>query len=74
MFCFGLSGTCDAYGILSICGQRSNTQIRKNTLDPEWNQPFTFTITAATEELVIILRDWDLTGDDEFIGVVHDDA
>ena len=68
---FEWAGTCDGYCILSICGQRSNTQIRKNTYNPEWNQPFTFTITSATEELVIVLRDWDLTGDDEFIGVVH---
>ena len=64
-----LDGTSDPYVILEIEKQRIETTYKKSTLDPVWNESFTFDINLGTEPLFIEVMDKDTFGKDDSEGI-----
>ncbi|KAL6071210.1 RPS6 protein kinase [Balamuthia mandrillaris] len=64
-----MGGTSDPYCILSVDGQKAKTKVKKKTLDPKWNETFTFKVYSPT---TIHLEVWDkdLFTADDFLGQV----
>jgi Ca2+-dependent lipid-binding protein len=63
-----MDGTSDPYVTLQIEDQRIETNYKKSTLSPVWNESFTFDITQGREPLKVIIMDKDTFGKDEFEG------
>ena len=63
------NGVSDPYCILNLEGQIEQTKYQKNTLNPVWDQTFTFRVERGNEVLKITVmdKDWDQDGDD-FLG------
>lgn len=62
------SGTSDPYCILRMGEQEVLTKPQRNTLNPIWEETFTFPIKAASDVLEIIVMDKDFGEDDDFEG------
>jgi hypothetical protein len=63
-----MDGTSDPYVILSIEDQRIETNYKKSTLSPVWNESFTFDIMQGRDQLKIVVMDKDTFGNDDFEG------
>ena len=64
-----MDGTSDPYVILRIEDQQIETTFKKSTLNPVWNESFTFEISQGTLPLYIEVMDKDTFGDDDSEGV-----
>lgn len=63
-----MSGSSDPYVLLDIEDQLVQSNYRKSTLNPVWNESFTFDITNGNNELKIVIMDKDTFGTDDFQG------
>jgi Ca2+-dependent lipid-binding protein len=63
-----MDGTSDPYVVLQIEDQRIETNYKKSTLSPVWNESFTFDIMHGKDPLQVIVMDKDTFGNDEFQG------
>ncbi len=61
--------TSDPYVILMIEGQKITSNFKKATINPVWNESFTFDIDHGREKLRIEIYDKDTFGSDEFEGM-----
>lgn len=61
-------GSSDPYVILEIENQRIDTTYKKSTLNPVWNESFTFDIASGVQPLYVIVMDKDTFGNDDFEG------
>jgi Ca2+-dependent lipid-binding protein len=66
-----MDGTSDPYVILQIEDQRIETSFKKSTLNPVWNESFTFEISHGREALFIEVMDKDTFGDDDSEGITE---
>lgn len=66
-----MDGTSDPYVILQIEDQRIETNYKKSTLSPVWNESFTFDIVHGREPLKVVVMDKDTFGNDDFEGQCH---
>lgn len=66
-----MDGTSDPYVVLEIEDQRIETNYKKSTLAPVWNESFTFDIMHGKEPLKITVMDKDTFGNDEFEGMCY---
>ena len=64
-----MDGTSDPYVILQIEDQRIETTFKKSTLNPVWNESFTFEIHHGRDPLFIEVMDKDTFGEDDSEGV-----
>ena len=64
-----VDGTSDPYIVLEIENQRIETNYKKSTLSPVWNESFNFDISHGREPLVVTVWDKDTFGNDEFEGM-----
>ena len=64
-----MDGTSDPYVILQIEDQRIETNFKKSTLQPVWNESFTFEIVHGREPLQIVVMDKDTFGKDDLEGM-----
>lgn len=64
-----MDGTSDPYVVLQIEDQRIETNYKKSTLNPVWNESFTFEIVHGSEPLQIVAMDKDFYGKDDFEGM-----
>ena len=63
-------GTSDPYVILQCAGQKIESSYIKNTLNPVWNESYTFDITRRDENLRVVVMDRDQMKSDDFEGAV----
>ena len=63
-----MDGTSDPYVILEIEDQKIETNYKKSTLSPVWNESFTFEISHGRDPLHIVIMDKDTFGNDEYEG------
>eukprot|EP00347_Sterkiella_histriomuscorum_P014348 403361215 len=63
-----ITGTPNAYVMLTVEGQRSQTDQAQSSTDPVWNEIITFDITTGREPLVIQIYDRVGVGADPLIG------
>jgi Ca2+-dependent lipid-binding protein len=63
-----MEGTSDPYVVLQIEDQKIETNYKKSTLAPVWNESFTFDIIHGKEPLKITVMDKDTFGNDDFEG------
>lgn len=66
-----MDGTSDPYVILEIEDQKIETNYKKSTLSPVWNESFTFDVLHGKEPLRIKVMDKDTFGNDEFEGMSY---
>lgn len=63
-----MDGTSDPYVVLQIEDQRIETNYKKSTLSPVWNESFTFDIIHGKDPLQVTIMDKDTFGNDDFEG------
>ena len=63
-----MDGTSDPYVILSVEDQKIETNYKKSTLSPVWNESFTLDIMHGRDVLKVIVMDKDTFGNDDFEG------
>ena len=61
-------GTSDPYVILQLSKQKIQSSYIKNTLDPVWNETYTFDVQSRDEILRLVVMDRDPVGTDDFEG------
>eukprot|EP00163_Fabomonas_tropica_P023003 TRINITY_DN40270_c0_g1_i1.p1 TRINITY_DN40270_c0_g1~~TRINITY_DN40270_c0_g1_i1.p1 ORF type:complete len:429 (-),score=95.35 TRINITY_DN40270_c0_g1_i1:153-1439(-) len=70
-----VNGKSDPYAVITVGDQQYKTSTQMKTLNPEWNEDFTFHVSVGKElkllgtELVVNLWDWDKVGSDDFLGM-----
>jgi Ca2+-dependent lipid-binding protein len=65
---FGLS---DPFCAVSVGkSERHKTKVVKRNLNPEWNEEFVYNVEEGARELKIVLYDWSVTKEEDFIGQV----
>jgi Ca2+-dependent lipid-binding protein len=57
-----VDGSSDPYVELRIEGQQIQTNFKKSTLSPVWNESFTFDITHGKDPLEVYVMDKDTFG------------
>ncbi|KAF3921577.1 Tricalbin-3 [Arthrobotrys entomopaga] len=64
------NGKSDPYVVFELNGEKVfKTEIQKKTLHPAWNEFFTVEIPSkATADFKCRVMDWDLAGEDDFLG------
>ncbi|KAF3925246.1 Tricalbin-3 [Dactylellina cionopaga] len=67
------NGKSDPYVIFELNGDRVHkTEIQKKTLHPAWNEFFTVSVPSkVAAEFKCKVYDWDLAGDDDFLGAAN---
>lgn len=63
-----IEGTSDPYVVLQVEDQKIETNYKKTTLSPVWNESFTFDIHHGRDALKITVMDKDTFGNDDFDG------
>lgn len=63
-----VDGTSDPYVKFEIEGQRIESKYITSTLNPVWNESFSFEIQTGLEPLKISVMDRDVFGTDDFEG------
>lgn len=63
-----MNGTSDPYVVLTIEDQRIETNFKKGTLNPVWNESFTFDISHGHIPLKVVVMDKDTFGKDDYQG------
>lgn len=66
-------GSADPYALLHCEGQRIETRYHLNTLNPIWQETFTFQIRTGTDPLKVMVMDHDDVGSDNCVGEVSID-
>mgnify|MGYP000926628667 CR=1 FL=1 len=61
-------GVSDPYVILECAGQTCQTKYHKSTLNPIWEESFTFDIFKGDEILKVLVMDKDAIKSDDFEG------
>ena len=70
-----MNGTSDPYVVFTLENQAGkkiqqiNSKFKKATLNPVWNESFTFDISSKDEYLVVEVYDKDTFGNDDFEGM-----
>ena len=64
-------GSADPF-VSITCGKgtRYKTKVIKNTLNPTWNEEFIYNVEDSARELKMVLYDWSLTKEEDFIGQI----
>lgn len=62
------NNSSDPYAVISIEGQKEETQFVEATLNPKWDETFKFDIKTAKDQLEILVLDRDLYAADDFQG------
>ena len=62
------NNTSDPYAVISIEGQKEETQFVESTLNPKWDETFKFDVKTAKDPLEILVLDRDLYSADDFQG------
>ncbi len=62
------NSSSDPYAVLSIEGQKEETQFVESTLNPKWDETFKFEIKTGKDHLEILVLDRDLYAADDFQG------
>eukprot|EP00343_Euplotes_focardii_P005541 CAMPEP_0205810326 /NCGR_PEP_ID=MMETSP0205-20121125/14507_1 /ASSEMBLY_ACC=CAM_ASM_000278 /TAXON_ID=36767 /ORGANISM="Euplotes focardii, Strain TN1" /LENGTH=321 /DNA_ID=CAMNT_0053088347 /DNA_START=102 /DNA_END=1064 /DNA_ORIENTATION=+ len=62
------NNTSDPYVVVSIEGQKEETQFVEMTLNPKWDETFKFDIKTAKDLLEVLVLDRDLYSADDFQG------
>lgn len=67
------NGKSDPLAVIKLDGvEIFRTNKKRKTLDPVWNEAFTFPmLSRSTQALTLEIYDWDLTHDDELLGIVN---
>ena len=52
-------GTSDPYVILKVGDKKKKSTVRPKTLNPIWNETFTFAVTSAMESEEVVMEVWD---------------
>ena len=65
-----IGGTSDPYVTICVGSSLVKTEIRKKTLNPEWNASFSFDLNRSCRYAKIEVWDKDITKSDDFIGTV----
>jgi len=63
-------GSSDPYCVLTCDAQQIETQVKWDTLNPVWNEAFTFQITKPDAVLLVVVMDRDKVGSDDFLGQI----
>ncbi|KAL8459163.1 hypothetical protein ACS0TY_036580 [Phlomoides rotata] len=72
-----LLGSSDPYVVLEFNGDKlssKQTSVKKNNLNPEWNEEFTMAVKdPQTQDLILTLYDWEQVGSHDKMGmnVIH---
>ena len=66
-----IGGTSDPYAILKLSQQQVETSYIKNTLNPVWDETYTFDVQGRDEVLRVVVMDRDAVGTDDFEGKVN---
>lgn len=61
-------GTSDPYVRITLEGQEIESNVKKGTLNPVWNESFTFEILHGRESMKVMVMDKDTFGNDDFKG------
>lgn len=64
------NGLSDPYVKLQLGKQRFKTKVIKKSLNPKWNEEFSFRVEDLNEELVFCVMDEDKYFNDDFVGQV----
>ena len=64
-------GLADPFAAVT-CGKgtRHKTKVKKNNLNPVWNEEFIFNVEESARELKLVLYDWSFTKEEDFIGQI----
>ncbi|KAH9322295.1 hypothetical protein KI387_016934 [Taxus chinensis] len=65
-----LNGFSDPYVRLHLGKIKARTRVIRKTLDPSWNEEFTFKVEDLSEQLVVSIWDDDRFFNDDFLGQV----
>ena len=57
-------GLSDPFVRIKICGQSVDTSVRRNTLNPVWNEELVVFISDKSETLCVEMYDWDNAGEE----------
>ncbi len=68
-----INGTADPYIVIQVEGQKIESNFKKSTLNPVWNESYTFEIRNGNEKMKLIVMDKDTFGNDEFQGECYID-
>lgn len=63
-----MDGAADPYVVLQIEDQKTETTYKSSTLQPVWNESFTFDIYHGKDNLRVLVMDKDTFGNDDFEG------
>eukprot|EP00829_Urostomides_striatus_P010690 TRINITY_DN2539_c0_g1_i1.p1 TRINITY_DN2539_c0_g1~~TRINITY_DN2539_c0_g1_i1.p1 ORF type:complete len:295 (+),score=88.38 TRINITY_DN2539_c0_g1_i1:63-947(+) len=63
-----VNGLSDPYTIVTYASQAAKTRIIKNTLNPNWNEVFSFTVIDEKEKIHVAVWDEDTIKKDDFEG------
>lgn len=63
-----LNGSSDPYVRLQLGKQRSRTKVVKKSLNPSWEEEFSFKVEDLNDELVVTVLDEDKYFNDDFVG------
>ena len=67
-------GACDAFCEVGWQGQVFKTSVVKNSLNPTWEETFTFPITkpddfSALGDVILVLKDWNSLSAEQVVGI-----
>ena len=63
-----MDGTTDPSVVMQIEDQKTETNFKKGTLSPVWNESFTFDIVHGRDNLLVVVTDKDHLSTDEMVG------
>ena len=64
-------GSSDPYVRLQLGKQKFKTKVMKKSLNPQWDEEFSFRVDDLNEELVVSVMDEDKYFNDDFVGQVR---
>eukprot|EP01112_Ceratiomyxa_fruticulosa_P021984 TRINITY_DN7930_c0_g1_i1.p1 TRINITY_DN7930_c0_g1~~TRINITY_DN7930_c0_g1_i1.p1 ORF type:complete len:619 (-),score=165.17 TRINITY_DN7930_c0_g1_i1:9-1865(-) len=62
------NGFSDPYCVITIGAQKKKTKVKQKTLNPNWNETFTFQIHPKDAFMKVEVFDWDALATDDFLG------
>lgn len=66
-----INGTSDPYVLLRCGDNQAETQFQKNTVNPIWEEAFTFDILTGKEILDVIVMDQDTQSESDNEGILQ---
>ena len=64
-------GSSDPYVRLQLGKQKCKTKVMKKSLNPQWDEEFSFRVDDLNDELVVSVMDEDKYFNDDFVGQVR---